>query len=92
MALLNTTIHCLDTKKTLLNWTVIGLNEVEYSFHEYFASISWRLPKNAQYTLQRVQIGVSKDVLDNADKHLKVVAVTKNFGKFVKLLVKTNTT
>jgi len=38
-----------------------------------------------QYTVKRVEVGLSKDRLDNAEILLKVVEVTETFGKFISL-------
>ena len=94
MVLLNTCVVCLETKRTLLQWTIINLQEREYSFLELFTvCIKPRLPSTSQasedqYVLVRVEVGPSKERLDSADISLNVVEVTESFGKFVKLLVK----
>ena len=92
MMQINVCVVCLD-KKMLLKWTIIILQESEYSFVDFFTiCIIPRLPSTSQmsedsYTLERAEVGLSKDKLDYVDISLKVVEVTESFGKFVKLFV-----
>ena len=90
MTLVNICVVCLETFKLLLKWTIFNLDEPEYSFVQFFrACIVPRLPmpSTGQYTVKRVEVGLSKDRLDNAEILLKVVEVTETFGKFVKFFV-----
>ena len=68
------------------------LQEVEYSFVQFFeACIKPRLPGTSahedNYTVEKVEVGPSKERLDTADLGFNVVEVTEHFGKFVKFYV-----
>ena len=78
MVILNACVVCLETKKTLLKWQIISLQELEYSFAEFFTMcICPRLPSTSvaaedHYVLETVEVGPSENLLYGADSSLKV--------------------
>ena len=88
MTLINYTVYCKSTKKTLLPWQIVSVHPPSHSFCSFFESeVKQKCSLDCQMT--HVHVGKTKEALDQVDSSLVIVDVTSVFGNFVKFTTET---
>ncbi len=88
MAMINTSVFCEQSRRTVLPWTIMQLSEESHTFNDFFEIIKPRLvSRNCK--LVSAYIGPEKYSLDPVDINLEIVAVVSSFGRFLKYCVET---
>ena len=83
MTLINYTVYCNSSRKTLLSWKIVSVHPPSQSFHSFFeAEVKPKCPENCQ--MSQVYAGKTKWALDQVDPSLIIADVADYFGNFVK--------
>ena len=86
MTLLNYTVYCRSSKRTILPWRIVGVHPPSHTYSSFFeVEVKASCPANCE--LGQVHAGRSKDGLDLVDSSLTIADVTNVFGSFVKFSV-----
>ncbi len=86
IAVVNTSVFCEQTKRTVLPWTICQLPEESHTFDDFFNEVvKYRLPSDCR--LLSASIGPTKTSLDPVDTSLAVIPVINSFGRFLKYFV-----
>ena len=88
MAIVNVSVACLSTKRTLFPWNIVSASKPEHSFHNFFyESIQPRIPSTSElsYDLVHAAVGANKEKMDKVDLDLPVIPVVESvtFYKYV---------
>ena len=90
MAIVNVSVACLSTKRTLFPWNIVSASEPEHSFRDFFhESILPRIPSTSDlsYDLVHAVVGANKEKMDKVDLDLPVIPVVDSFGRFLRYSV-----
>ena len=90
MAIVNVSVACLSTKRTLFPWNTVNASKPEHSFRDFFyKSIQLRIPSTSElsYDLVHAAVGANKDKVDKVDLELPIIPVVESFGRFLKYSV-----
>ena len=86
MTLLNYTVYCKSSKRTILPWRIVRVHPPSHTYSSFFeVEVKASCPANCE--LSQVHVGRSKDGLDLVDSSLTIADVTNVFGSFVKFSV-----
>ena len=81
ISVVNTSVFCEQTKRTVLSWTICQLPEESHTFDDFFYEVvKHRLPSDCQ--LLSASTGSTKTSLDPVDTSLAVLPVINSFGRF----------
>jgi hypothetical protein len=81
----NTTVFSSNVKKTLLPWTILQIQEEEYTFIDFF-NLTIK-PRIEDCELVSAHIGPQKGSLDPVDSQLLIQPTVASFGRFIKFSV-----
>lgn len=84
MAVINTTVFCDQSKRTVLPWTILQLKEESHTFDDFFLEIVKPRLETPHCKLLSTYIGSQKSSLDPVDTDLIVLPVVSSFGRFLK--------
>ena len=90
MAIVNVSVACLSTKRTLFPWNIGSASEPGHSFCDFFyESIQPCIPSTSElsYDLAHAAVGANKEKMDKVDLDLPVISVVESFGRFLKYSV-----
>ena len=76
MAILNVSVACLSTKRTLFPWNIVSESEPEHFFRDFFyESILPRIPSTSElsYDLVHAAVGANKEKMGKVDLDLPVI-------------------
>ena len=83
MTLLNYTVYCRSSKRTLLPWQIVSVHLPSHTYQSFFESeVKPKCPDGCQ--MDQIHVGKAKEALDQVDPSLNIVDVTSVFGNFVK--------
>ncbi len=83
MTLINFTVYCSSSRKTLLSWQIVSVHPPSHTFHSFFES-EVRQKCAVCCRMTQVHAGKTKEALDQVDPSLIIADVTGVFGNFVK--------
>ena len=90
MAIVNVSVACLSTKRTLFPWNIVSTSKPEHSFRDFFyKSIQPHIPSASElsYDLVHAAVGANKEKMDKVDLDLPIIPVVESFGRFLKYSV-----
>ena len=82
LAIVNVSVACLSTKRTLFPWNIVSASELEHSFRDFFyESIQPCIPSMSElsYDLVHAAVGANKEKMDKVDLDLPVIPVVESF-------------
>ena len=81
MVLVNTCVLAAETKRILLNWTILRVEDEAHSIGDFFMNKVKPRVTSECGRVSSVYIGLNKDSLDCvSDENLSLVLVIKSFG------------
>lgn len=86
MTLLNYTVYCKSSKRTVLPWRIVLVHPPSHTYSSFF-EVEVKASCPATCELNQVHVGRSKDGLDLVDSTLTIADVTNVFGSFVKFSI-----
>ena len=85
MALVNSCVLAAETKRILLNWTILRVEDEAHTFGDFFVrTVKPRLLYECGVAPQSIYVGPDKNSLDHvSDENLPVLLLVQSFGRFL---------
>ena len=85
MALVNSCVLAAETRRILLNWTILRVEDEAHTVGEFFVrTVKPRLSQSCGDNPQSIFVGLDKNNLDHvSDGNLPVVLLVQSFGRYL---------